>query len=131
MKKDMEGNLSINKASFTIERSEVCRYWLEFTAPIHKLTKTEIQVMTEILKLRDELRVKISDEKIVEDYIFGRDGRLKLMESLDMTNTRLNNLMFSLRSKKAIVDNGINKFFIPNLKDDSDKYIINLEFTLT
>lgn len=126
----MGTNSSVNKASFTIERDEVFKYWLEFTAPIHNLSKSEMLAMAEILSMRHKLKEKINDVSMIEKYIFSRDGRVELCERLKVDNIRLNNLIFSLRKKGAIVDDGINKAYIANIKEDTEKYYINLEFKL-
>ncbi len=48
-------------------------YWLQFTAPIHKLHNKDIKILAAILKKRYELSKVITDDSVIDSYLFSRE----------------------------------------------------------
>lgn len=127
----MAEKLSINKAVIpNVERKDIFKVWLEFTVPMHHLSPTDIKALSEMLNLRDELSLKITDNDMLNEYLFGQSGRKILMKRLDVDNTRLNNIIHFLRKKKVIIDQSINPSYIPNLQKEANSYYMTFEFKI-
>jgi len=120
----------VKKASFNIPREEVFLYWLNFTQPLHKLSKTNIKVLSEILKLRFDLSEKVKDDEMLDEFTLSTKSRAKLMSKLNLTVERFNNILSTLRKHKVIVGHRINKAYIPDINKSSKKYSVLFELIL-
>lgn len=121
---------NVRKASFKINRDEFFTYWLALTQPLHNLTKTNIKVLIELLKIRLEYSTKIIDDEVLDDWVFESKNRKRVMDALDLSVDRFNNILSDLRRSGVIIDNRINKAFVPNITNESTKYNIVFELNL-
>ena len=117
------------KAIFKTKKLDFFSKWLTLTQPLHKLPKADQKVVAELLKLRYEYSFKISDEDLLNEFIFSTKNRSVIMESLKLSPDRFNNILSSLRKLNVIKDNKINSAFIPKINKDTNKYNIIFEFT--
>lgn len=95
------------------------RFWIEFLAPIHKLSSREMDVLAYLLYKRYELSKIILDEDILNKTLFSEDSKKELKKECKITNSYFPIILCNLRKNKAITDNIINPKFIPDVKSDS------------
>lgn len=124
----MEKTTSINKANIRCSYKDLFKYWLEFNKPIHKLSDSDIKVLAEFLYLRSTLLEKVHDEELLNEFLFSRERRKNIMETLQVDDVRFNNMLSTLRKKGVIIDNKINKAYIPNIDVNTKLYQIQLNF---
>lgn len=106
------------------------KFWFEFLTPIHKLTEREIGVIACFLKYRYELSLVISDEDILDSVVMSDSTRKKVRADCNMSLAHFQVILSKLRKNKIIVNDRINKRFIPQLSKDSKDYKLLLYFDL-
>jgi len=106
------------------------RYWFEFLRPLHKLTPTQIDVITSFVKHRFELSKCISDEDILDKVLMSEDTKKKIIEECEITNAHFQVIMGILRKKNIIVNNKIEPKFIPNVSLEDGSFQLLLFFDL-
>lgn len=122
---------NVKKASFKIKKDDLYLYWLNLTRPIHKLPNADVNILVELLKLRDSYKGKILDDEILDEIVLSTKNRLFLMEKLDnMSPERFNNLLSDLRRRNVLQENKINPAYIPKIQKDTKKYSIVFELLL-
>lgn len=104
--------------------------WLSFLHPFNNLTKTERQVLASLLNKRQELSNLIPNENIVEGLIKSPAVRKEIRDSIDIKMSQFNMIYSALRKKGVIVDDKINKKYIPNVEFDSNEYRLVLIFDI-
>jgi len=104
--------------------------WLSFLTPFHKLTKSERQVLAAFLNKRFQLLQLVRDEGILDGLLKSIDIRKEIREELDMTIPQFNILLSKLKKAGVMVDNKINKRYIPNIQKDSGQYRLILIFDI-
>ena len=92
--------------------------WLKFLRPFHNLSDRELEVAACMLKNRYELSKKISDEKILNDVLFSKENKDKMLKELHITNQYYQVILGKLRKVKFIKDNKIYSRFIPEYEED-------------
>lgn len=99
----------------TISKENFYNTYFSLLNPIFNLTKLEIDILSEFLKLYKELNgVKDADK-----MIFSSTSRQLICERLDISKYNLNNYIKSLKKKNMIVDLGDGKYmFNPYLNID-------------
>lgn len=106
------------------------RYWLEFLRPIHKLTSREIEVVELFLKKRYELSKKVSDKELLDKIAMSEDVKKEIREKLGITSQHFQVIMSKLRKNRVIIDNKLNKKFIPNLNKKESTFSLMIYFEL-
>lgn len=106
------------------------RYWLEFLRPLHKLTDREIDVVELFLKRRYKLSKVIADEDLLDKVVMGEDVKKEIREELGITLAYFQVIMSKLRKNKVVIDNKLNRKFMPNLKKGSDTFSLLLYFEI-
>ena len=77
--------------------------WLKFLRPFHNLSDRELEVAACMLKNRYELSKKISDEKILNDVLFSKENKDKMLKELHITNQYYQVILGKLRKVKFVV----------------------------
>lgn len=131
----VKSTANCNIANIKVDKPEISSsfflYWLEFLKPFHKLTSVEVRILAGILQERFILSKVISDERVLDRVVLGRETRKKLVESCHISSNNLSVTIISLKNKGIIVDNRINKKYIPNLSPNSNRYEMILSFNFT
>lgn len=107
------------------------RFWFEFLKPFHNLTDREMQVASSFLKRRYELSKVIQDEDILDKVVMSEDTKKRVREECNISLPHFQVIMGKLRKSKVIVDNKINRRFIPNISDDKGSFRLLLNFELS
>lgn len=107
-------NSSITEIPCTLNK--FFKYWLQFTAPLHKLQNKDIEVLSYILKKRYELSKIIIDDSVVDSYLFSKEIRDQILEESGESRSNFQVTLSKLRKRNVISPDGkINKRFIPDL----------------
>jgi hypothetical protein len=106
------------------------RLWLEFLAPYHDLTEREIDLMSYFLHKRQALSADILNEEILDSVLMSDDSKKEISKLLGITDKNFNIIYSRLRKKKLIINERINKRFIPVLKKSAKTFqmLIYFEF---
>lgn len=107
------------------------KYWLLFTAPLHKLPYKDMEVLSYVLKKRYELSKIIIDDSKVDTFLFSREIRDEIVEENGITKNTLQVALSHLRKAGVILDNDqINKKFIPNLDNNANRFDLMILFDI-
>lgn len=134
MGKEVKATVNSNIARIKVDtpesNSSFFLYWLDFLRPFHKLTSVETKVLAGLLRERHLLSKVITDEKLLDRVVLGKDTRKKLVDSCAISANNLSVTLASLKTKGIIVDSRINKRYIPNLSQGSKQYEMILSFSI-
>lgn len=106
------------------------RYWFEFLRPFHKLTDREIDVITALVQERFNLSKVIFDEDLLDQVVLGEETRKKIMEECNLKYSHFQIIMGKLRANKLIINNKINRKYIPNIEKDAKGFKLVLYFDI-
>lgn len=121
-------NNSVTKISCSL--INFFKYWLQFTAPLHKLQQKEILILAHILKKRYELSYMVADD-LIDSYLFSTDMRKQICEEAGERPSNFQVILSKLRKQGVISsDNQINKKFIPHLQKDSKQFDLMIIFDI-
>lgn len=108
------------------------QYWLQFTAPFHKLQNKELEILAVILKKRFELAQMITDDDMVDSFLFSTEVRDQIIAEANESKANFQVVLSKLRKKNIILEGGkINKKFIPNLDKNSSRFDLMVIFDIT
>ncbi len=106
-------------------------HWLVLTRPLHKLKQQEISVLALLLYHYFEFKKDITNDELAWKLTFDYDTKVKIKNELNIKlDQSINNILYSLRKKKIIIDQSISKSFIPNIdlnKDNNFSLIFKFE----
>ncbi len=121
---------NVNRAIIKCTRDSVCKEFLDLLKSLHGLSESEILLASKFLEKRIELKEKITDDELIDEYLQSSKVRSSIKEAANIKNTALfQNMMSSLRRKGFFVDGDkIAKPFIPNINKDSKFF--KIEFIL-
>lgn len=91
--------------------------WLKFLKPFHSLSDRELEVAACILKYRYELSKVISDETILNNVLFSKENKDKMLEELHITNQYYQVILGNLRKSGIIKDGKVDSKFVPKFKE--------------
>lgn len=92
------------------------KHWLILTKPLHKLSDQKIKVVSLLLYSYFNFKKEISNDNLAWKLTFDYDNKSKIKKEMEISNDQIfNNLLSTLRKDKIIVNNKINKSFIPNI----------------
>ncbi len=105
-------------------------YWINVTAPLHNLGKTEKAVLSELLYYRYKLSEEVVNDALADKLLFSYDIKVKIGTSLNITPNRLALVLSELRKNKIIVNNAINKAYIPEFDKNTTTFIMAYRFRI-
>lgn len=106
------------------------RYYLEFLAPIHKLTSRETDVLAAFLKERYRLSKLIPDDAIVSQLMMSEDTKRVLRDSCEMSSSHFQVIFSKLRKLGYIKNGDVDKRFVPDIDSSTDKFNLIFYFDL-
>lgn len=125
----MNTNVNVVRIPATVE-TNFFKYWFEFLKPYHKLTSREIDVISELVKIRFQLSKIILDEDVLDSVLMSEDTKKKVREICKIKLSHFQVIMGKLRKHGIIVNDKINKRFIPNIKEDAKDFRLIFYFDL-
>lgn len=124
--------INTNRAVISCTKETLCEQWLRFTRELHGLSDGEIVLAAKFLEKRLELKEKITDDDLLDEYLQSTKVRQGVKEAANVKNSAVfQNMMTSLRRKKFFIDGDkINKAFIPNISSDSKFFKVEIIFKI-
>lgn len=113
----MEPTKAIIKQSST---EGIYKDWLELTKPWHSLTLKELEVAALFIKSYIDNKDKIINDELLNNFVLSTENKRNIRKKLDMTPTYFQILLRGLRDKKFILDNKINKNYIPSFNQEGN-----------
>lgn len=102
--------------------------WVEFTKPIHKLARREMEVLAALLKERYELSKGIIREDILDSVLMDRDTKRKIRLSCNMKPKHFQIVMTKLKHNGVIKDGKIYLNLIPSITEEGAGLMIYFDF---
>lgn len=121
---------NIKVANINVHIKSFFSKWVSFTAPFHKLSNQEQQVLALLLYYHYKLSREITNNKILWKEVFDYDTKLLITEELSIKDSALQNILTKLRKKKVILEGEISPLYIPNLEDKASKFTITFNFNI-
>lgn len=120
-------------ANVKVDLKSLFRWYLEFTKPVHKLRKQEIDVLSLLLYYNHQETPNFKRDEDRWKKVFELDTKKKIMKEIQMNSNVFQNVLSSLRKKGVVKKDGYNYIvnnYIPVLTDDvkSFQLIINFIF---
>ena len=107
------------------------KHWLTLTKPLHKLKPQEMNAIASLLYYYFEFKKEIQNDDLAWKLTFDYDTKHKIYAELNVIEGSFNNTLYALRKKKIIIDNKINKSFIPILDlTTSNTYSLIFKFEI-
>jgi len=126
---DIQKNSNIAKVHCALDIGFFYK-WLSFTTPLHKLTKSERQVLASFLTKRFELAQVIRDENVLDNVLNSIDMRKDIREAIGLTTPQFNILISKMRRSGVMDGKKINKHYIPNIQKDTGQYRLTIIFDI-
>ena len=104
--------------------------WLSFLTPFHKLTKSERWVLASFLNKRFELMQVIKDDNVLDSVLNSVDVRREVREAIGLTLPQFNILISKMKKGGVIINNKIDKHYIPNIQLGTNQYRLTLIFDI-
>lgn len=126
----MQQPTNVNRAIVNCSQDGLCEQWLRITKELHGLSESEIILASKFLNKRIELKEKITDDDLLDEYLQSSKVRSLIKQEANVKNMAVFQNMMSTLRKKGFFTEGdkINKVFIPNINRES-KYL-KVEFIL-
>lgn len=99
--------------------------WYVFTKPFHKLNESSIEVMAQLAYYYNEYRKDVLKEDLLWKLVFDYDTKMKIKESLKISDEIFQNRLSYLRRKKVIIKNTIPLSYLPIIKGNEYKLEFN------
>jgi len=130
MAAEMTQPSNVNRAKIDCTRDTVCENWLNITKELHGLSESEIKLAAKFLEKRMELKEKILDDDMIDEFLQSTKVRNAIKEAANVKNVAVfQNMLSSLRRKGFFVEGDkIARAFIPNINNESKFF--KIEFIL-
>jgi hypothetical protein len=125
--------INTNRAVITCARDSLCEQWLKLTKELHGLSEGEMVLAGKFLDKRIELKEKITDDDLLDEYLQSTKVRQLIKEAANVKNSAVFQNMLSNLRKKGFFLTGdkINKAFIPNITAESNVFKVEIIFKIT
>ena len=107
-KKAADGGLVIPCKS-----EDFIRTLLEVLRPVHKLTKTEMNVAASIIQKYFHLMDTVKDKRLVYKILFQRETKQEIADNSNITFGHFKMVLHRLREQGIIMENSINPTYLP------------------
>lgn len=92
---------------------EFLRAWLEIMRPMHKLTRTEMNFATVMLKKREEIATKVKDNAMVDKILFDEDTKKAIMQEAGVSLSHAQIILKKMRNAGVLEGRKVNPTYIP------------------
>lgn len=105
--------------------------WMQLMSPFLKLSPTELDMLTALVRKRHFLVLETNSEKLADILLFTTDKRQELQKELGFKPTTFNNVLFKLKNKNIISrDNVIASKVIPTVDLNGGTYEFNFTINI-
>lgn len=125
-------NKNINVQTLKTDTETFFFTWIKILQPFLNLRKQEVEVLGKLLYHRYKIRCQIINpvDSFVDETLFGTAYRKKIKDELGLADYSFNNIISSLRKKKMLLGNSINKKIIPNLDKQATNFKLLYNFEI-
>lgn len=104
------------------------RYWVEFLRPLHELTKREMDVLAEFLKVRYNLSKAIIDEDTLDRVLMSEETKRSIRKSCGISAKHFQVVMGKFRKNGVVKDGRISLKLIPTITDEGVGLMVHFSF---
>ena len=104
------------------------RYWVEFLRPLHELTKREMDVLAEFLKVRYELGKVIIDSDTLDRVLMSEETKRNIRKHCGISTKHFQVITSKFRKNGVIKDNKIYLKLIPTITADGVVLMVHFSF---
>jgi len=115
------GVKKIRMYKYDTNLNEFCKLWLILTSSLHNLSKSEINVLAELIASYYKYEGTIADETLRWDAVFHNKNKSRIRDVVGIGQASFQNILTSLRKKKILVDGQISKVYIPYIGEKGDR----------
>lgn len=109
-------------------RYKLIKSYLEITKWASGLRPLEIKLLAHLIDMYLDLKYKIKDEELIEIVLGDYKTKMQIKQRMgDIHDSIFQNLLSSLRKKKALIGFKVNNNFIPDIKDNKFTLQYNFE----
>lgn len=113
------------------DEGDFIRLWLTFLTPLHKMTPSIITLAAEIIKKRVELSRVISDDVILDKFLFTDENiRKEIISNCGISTSNYHVGLTKLKKAGFFIDGKVNPKFVPKIDMEATKYSMMLLFTI-
>ena len=116
------------KVTIPSNRKLIYKQYLTITKPLNGLRPKEIDVLSLLLYYNHVEKENFKRDEDRWKRVFSYETKMKVKEELEIKDYTLQNILSSLRKKKAIINNQITNYFIPKIEDNTFRLVF--EFSL-
>lgn len=103
-----------------IQGDSVIKTWLRVLEPLHHLTQKEQEVASMFIETYINNKQFITNDDKINSATLSTESKKKIRLSLDLTPTYFQIILRGLRDKEFILDNKINKKYIPSFNKNGN-----------
>lgn len=111
-----------------LDADHFCRVWLEFLTPFHKLTVREKDVAARLLVQYFRFKDSVQDQEVLYELLWSKKSSKDIMDSLKMSPAHFQMIKAKLKNAGFIVDDKINRRFIPDMIPGSSRFALQIMF---
>ena len=104
------------------------RCWVEFLKPLHELTKREMDVLAEFLKVRYELNNVIIDSDTLDRVLMSEETKRKIRKTCGVSSKHFQVIMSKFRKNGVIRNGKIHLSLIPTITDEGVGLLVHFCF---
>lgn len=109
---------NINVQSLKVNEEQFFKVWLMMLQPFLKIRKQEMDILAKLLYSRYLISQQVTNQSIVDDLLFNAKNKKRIKQELGIQTYSFNNVIASLKKKKIIINNSINKKIIPQVQNN-------------
>ena len=104
------------------------RYWVEFLRPLHELTKREMDILAEFLKVRYNLSKEIINPDRLDRVLMSEETKREIRERCKVKAKHFQVIMSKFRKNGVIKDGKICLNMIPTVTDEGVGLMVHFSF---
>ena len=104
------------------------RYWVEFLRPLHELTKREMDVLAEFLKVRYNLSKEIINADRLDRVLMSEETKRDIRKTCDISAKHFQVIMSKFRKNGVIRDGKIHLNLIPTITEEGVGLMVHFIF---
>ena len=104
------------------------RYWVEFLRPLHELTKREMDVLAEFLKVRYNLSKEIINGDRLDRVLMSEETKREIRKTCGISTKHFQVIMSKFRKNGVIKEGKIHLNLIPTITDEGVGLMVHFSF---
>jgi hypothetical protein len=120
--------LSSNSKLKMSPEGDFFRYWVEFLRPLHELTKREMDVLAEFLKVRYNLSKEIINTDRLDRVLMSEETKRDIRNTCGISAKHFQVIMSKFRKNGVIRDGKIHLNLIPTITEEGVGLMVHFSF---